>query len=364
MTIKLKPLNQQVMVVLGASSGIGRALCLAAAERGASVLAAARGEQGLVSLVDEIAVKGGRADYAVCDASDFDQVRTVADHAVTQFGRIDSWVNVVGTSVYARFEETTPLEFRRIMEINFMGQVHGALAALPHLRRQGGALIAISSVESIVSLPLHSAYAASKHAVEGAFDALRRELMADRVPVSVTSIKPATINTPFFANSRSKLDVKPQGAPPFYEPEVVVDAVLHAAEHPVRELIVGGAGRLMVAQQLNAPRLMDRLMARTGISAQRSEEPAPNGREGNLYLPGGEPDTAHGEFESKAKSFSAYTWLQTHPAARMLATGAALGGAVMLAGRLSAAPSSASAKPSRIGPNKATTRTSRPELMI
>jgi NAD(P)-dependent dehydrogenase (short-subunit alcohol dehydrogenase family) len=225
--MRLKPVQEQVVVVLGASSGIGRETALRFAKRGAKVVAAARSEPGLVSLVDEITAAGGQAIYAVCDVSDFDQVDAVAAAAVRAFGRIDSWVTVAAVSVYARFEDTTLDEFRRVMDVNFMGQVHGAKAALPHLRREGrGALVVVSSVESVVSLPLNSAYAASKHAVEGMVDALRRELMAEGVPISVTSVKPATINTPLFNKARNKLDVKPHGPPPFYEPSVVADCVL------------------------------------------------------------------------------------------------------------------------------------------
>jgi NAD(P)-dependent dehydrogenase (short-subunit alcohol dehydrogenase family) len=153
--------------------------------------------------------------------------------AIDAFGRIDTWVNVAAVTVYARFEDTTPEEFRRVIEVNYLGQVHGALAALPRLRANGGgALISVSSVESSVSPPLTSAYAASKHAIEGALDALRRELMAEGTPISITSVKPATINTPLFNNARSKLDVLPKGPPPIYQPGVVADCVLHAAADP------------------------------------------------------------------------------------------------------------------------------------
>ncbi|MGK8486848.1 SDR family NAD(P)-dependent oxidoreductase [Nocardia asiatica] len=159
---------------------------------------------------------GGEAAYAVCDVSDRAQVESVAELAVARFGRIDTWVAVAAVVVYADFEHTTPEEFRRLMEVNFMGQVHGFQAALPHLRRAGGgALVSVGSGETVISMPLNSAYAASKHAVEGMLDALRRELQAEHTPISVTSIKPAAINTPFFNNGRNKMEVKPKGAPPF-----------------------------------------------------------------------------------------------------------------------------------------------------
>ncbi|GAA0450957.1 SDR family oxidoreductase [Sphingomonas molluscorum] len=327
MAVKLKPLSEQVMVILGASSGIGRETARRAAAAGATLVVAARGQAGLASLVEEITQAGGKAVAVVCDVTDEAQVRQLARDAVARFGRIDSWVNVAGVSVYAGFEDTTPEEFRRILEVNFMGYVHGAQAALPYLREQGGALIVISSVESIVSLPLHSAYAASKHAIEGAFDALRRELMAEGAPVSVTSIKPATINTPFFTNSRSKLDVVPKGPPPFYDPGVVADCVLYAAEHPVRDLFAGGAGRSMALNQVTAPGVMDALLAKFGIPGSRTQRPAPAGQPGNLYAPDGD-DRARGDFTDRTHP-SLYTWLALRPLARTLALGALVTGAVV-----------------------------------
>jgi NAD(P)-dependent dehydrogenase (short-subunit alcohol dehydrogenase family) len=336
MRTKLKPLNEQVVVVLGASSGIGRASALALAARGASVVVSARSEKGLVSLVAQITAAGGRATYVVCDVADFAQVRQVASIAVHTYGRIDTWVNAAALSLFAHFEETTPEEYRRLMEVNYLGQVHGALAALPHLRTSaGGAIIAISSVESIVSLPLHAAYSASKHAVEGAMDALRRDLMAEKAPISVTSVKPATINTPLFTNSRSKMDVKPKGPPPVYEPNVVADCVVYAAEHPVRDLFAGGAGRMMALQQFTAPRQMDLYLSKIAIRQERTKEQRPEGMPGNLYEPTSD-DRASGDYSRRARSFSLYTYLETHPRARVLAAGSALVTTGLLLSRRSA----------------------------
>ena len=323
--MRLKPVNEQVVVVLGASSGIGRESALRLAARGAKVVVAARSEPGLLALVAEIHAHGGEATSVVCDVADAEQVRHVAEVAEQVYGRVDTWVNVAATSIYAKFEDTTPEEFRRLMEVNFLGQVHGTLAALPALRRAGGgALIAISSVEAFVSLPLHAAYSASKHAVEGAMDALRRELIADKEPISVTSIKPGTINTPFFNNSLNKMDVKPKGPPPVYQPSVVADCVLHAAEHPVRDLYAGGGGRQMVLSQLTMPRQVDAVLGRFGIPLERTKEPTPGGSPGNLYAPRTEDNRTEGDFSGRARRFSLYTWSRLHaPAA--LATGSVLG---------------------------------------
>ncbi|WP_062997087.1 SDR family oxidoreductase [Nocardia mikamii] len=315
--IKLKPLAEQVVVVAGSSSGIGRETALRLGKAGAKVVVAARNERGLASLVREIGAAGGEAVYAVCDVSDRGQVESVADLAVATFGRIDTWVSAAGVVVYADFEHTTPEEFRRLMDINFMGQVHGFQVALPHLRRAGGgALVSVGSGETVISMPLNSAYAASKHAVEGMLDALRRELDAAGTPVSVTSIKPSAINTPFFTNGRNKMDVKPKGAPPFYRPAVVADCVLFAAAHPVRDLYAGGAAKLMKVTQHLAPRLADVVLAKFGIPMERTTEPAKD-VDGNLYEPSGDA-RVEGDFHSRALQVSPYTWLATHPKARRL----------------------------------------------
>ena len=241
-------------------------------------------------------------------------------------------MNVAAVSVYARFEDTSPEEFRRVTEVNYLGQVHGALAALPRLRQAGGGtLIAISSVESIVSLPLHASYRASTHAVEGVFEGLRRELLAGGAPISFTSVKPATINTPFFDNARNKLDVKPKGPPPFYEPKVVADCVLYAAEHPVRDLYAGGAGKSMALGQKLAPRLVDAALARFGFQAARTNEPEPGGSPGALFEPRADDNRSKGDFGGRARRFSAYTWSETHPRAALAA--GALAGTALLLGR-------------------------------
>ena len=325
MKVKLKPLGSQVVVVLGASSGIGRESAIRLAGRGAKVLVAARSEPGLISLVAEIVAHGGEATYVVCDVADVDQVRAVAKAAENVYGRIDTWVNVAATSVYATFEDTSPEEFARVMEVNYLGQVHGFLAALPALRRTGGgALIAVSSVEARVSLPLHSAYSASKHAVEGAMDTLRRDLMAEGVPISVTSVKPGTINTPFFNNARNKMDVKPQGPPPIYQPGVVADCVVYAAEHPVRDLFAGGSGQMMAISQFLNPKRTDQTLAKLGVRSERTSEPAPGGSPGTLDEPRLDDNRVEGDFSAKARRFSLYTFLETHPRARRVVSGSVL----------------------------------------
>jgi NAD(P)-dependent dehydrogenase (short-subunit alcohol dehydrogenase family) len=330
--IRLKPLEEQVVVVLGASSGIGRASALRCAARGAKLVVGARSEPGLASLVDEITSAGGEAVSLPCDAADPEQVERLADLAISRYGRIDTWVNCAAQSLFARFEDTTPDEFRRLVEVNYLGQVHGALAALPHLRAAGqGALISISSVESRVALPLHAAYSAGKHAAQGAMDGLRRDLLADGAPISVTTVKPATINTPLFPHSRNKMDRKPKGPPPVYSPSVVAACVEYAAEHPVRDLLAGGAALQMLTTEVLAPKAMDVLLSKVAIRAESTREPVPHGAPGNLLAPSSD-HRVDGDLHGRP---SLYTWLQLHPRLRRLAIASALASGPALARRFS-----------------------------
>lgn len=310
----LKPLDQQVVVVIGASSGIGRETALQLAARGAKVVGAARSEPGLHSLVEEITAKGGTATYRTCDVSDPAQVAAVAAHAVDTYGHLDTWVHAAAVGVYAPLE-TVPLDdFRRVVDINIMGYVHGIQAALPHLRREGrGAIIVVSSIESSVAMPLQSAYVASKHAVEGLVETLRRELRYEGVPISVTSVKPAVISTPFYNNALSLVGFRPTAPGPVYHPSVVADCVVYAAEHPVRDMLAGGSGRLMTAVQRLAPGLMDAGIGTVGIPLQRTDEPAGDDA---LYTPRAHEDRIEGDVGLHAFRASPYTWFQTHPKAK------------------------------------------------
>ena len=239
--MKLKPLGEQVVVLMGASSGIGRESALRFARKGARVVVSARGEEGLDSLVEEIRGEGGEVIAVPADTSEFDQVKALADRAVQEYGRLDSWVHLAAVGLFATFEQTTPQEFERVIEVNLMGQVYGAMAALPHIKREGrGALIHISSVEAKRSFPFHSAYGASKNPSTPCLEALRVELKHEGWSISVTQVMPGTINTPFFDKGRTKLGVKPVAPSSIYGPSIVTDAILHAAENPARDLVVGG----------------------------------------------------------------------------------------------------------------------------
>lgn len=332
--MKLKPINEQVVVVIGASSGIGRETALRFAARGARVVAAARGDEGLQSLVGEIERGGGEARSVVADATHADQMRHVAAMAVEWFGRIDTWVHAAAVSLYATFEETTPEEFKQIIDTNLTGAAYGAMAALPHLKREGGALVVISSVEARRALPFQSAYAASKHGIKGFLEALRMELEREGSAVSVTEVMPSGINTPFFNKARTKLGVKPMPVKPIYQPSHVADAILFAAENPTPEITVGGAGKALAVLESFAPRLADRALEMVAFEGQRSDEPKPEGAPDNLYASLAGYDRVEGDFTDESRQTSLYTWLATHPAAARAITLGALGGlALLLASR-------------------------------
>lgn len=283
----LKPLNQQVVVVMGASSGIGRATALAFAERGATVVCSARDEGGLATLVKEIQSKGGKAVALVAEVADADQMRGVAEFAAQELGGIDTWVHLAAVTLYARFEDTTPAEFARVMEVNLLGQIHGALAALPHLRRSGGgSLICVSSVESVVSLPFQSAYAASKHGVTGFLDALRHELRREGAPINVVNILPSSINSPLFQKALTRLGVEPRPTPPVYAPQVVARAILHAARAPMRDIVIGGGGWALALAHRLSPALTDAIIqSPLGFEAQLTDRPKSPRAPNNLFDP-------------------------------------------------------------------------------
>jgi NAD(P)-dependent dehydrogenase (short-subunit alcohol dehydrogenase family) len=325
--VQLKPVGEQVVVLMGASSGIGREAALRFGKRGAKVVVSARGEEGLDSLVEEIRGEGGEAIAVPADTSQFEQVKVVVDRAVEEYGRLDTWVHLAAVGFFATFEQTTPEEFERVIDVNLMGQVYGAMAALPHIKREGrGALVHISSVEAKRSFPFHSAYGASKHGIDGFVEALRVELKHEGWPISVTQVMPGTINTPFFDKGRSKLGVKPVGIPPIYEPETVADIIVYAAENPARDLVSGGAAQALIINQRLSPRMLDAVLAtRAGFAPQKTNEPRSEDDPDNLYAPIRGHDTARDGF--RALSRSLYNWLQMHPVVRR---GAAVGTALEL----------------------------------
>jgi NAD(P)-dependent dehydrogenase (short-subunit alcohol dehydrogenase family) len=318
--MNLKPIHQQVVVVMGASAGIGRATALLFAQRGAAVVVAARNARGLADVVAEIQKQGGKALAVVADTARVADVQNVAAQAVAAFGRIDTWAHVAGVGLWSPFEQTRPEELERLIEVNLLGQMYGALAALPHLRAQGrGALIHVSSVAGRVAVGWNSAYSASKHGMVGFLDALRLEIEREGVPIAVVNVLPGAIDTPIFQNARTRLGVQPRGVAPVYEPEIVAGAIVMAAEHPLPEIVVGGSGAMILALQRLAPRLVRKILGtRIGFEAQLTRTPKSPDAPSNLFAP--TPDEnlrVHGDLHAEAMKTSLYTRLATSTPARL-----------------------------------------------
>ncbi len=325
MNLRLRPLSEQVVVITGASSGIGLVTAKQFAAAGARVMLAARNEKDLDAAVSSIRHDGGRASFRVTDVADSDQVERLGDAAVDEFGQIDTWVNDAGVSIYGRCTDIPLADMRRQFDVNYWGQVHGMLTAVRLMRTRGGALINVASAVADRAIPLQGNYCASKHALKGFTDALRMELEEEGVPISVTLVKPGSIDTPLFAKARSFLGVEPQPIPPVYAPEVVAHAILAAAQRPIRDIIAGGMGKVVSLGEKLSPRLTDRYMERSTFDAQRTTKQLPPGRADNLYAPVEHDGGERGNFEGRVHEWSAYTEAVLHPkATAAIATGTAL----------------------------------------
>jgi NAD(P)-dependent dehydrogenase (short-subunit alcohol dehydrogenase family) len=324
-SVMARPLSEQVVVLTGASSGIGRATAVELGRRGAKVVMAARSAEELNAAAEEVRAAGGETLVVPTDVSDYGQCQRLAQAAVDRFGRIDTWVNDAAVSMYARIVDAEVAEIEQVLRVNLLGAIYGMKAALPVLTRQNaGTIVNVGSVLSKFAVPLQGAYCASKHGLLGFADALRLELKRDGSAVEVVTVMPSSIDTPFFGNARARLGGKmPQPLPPAYDPRAVADAIVHVCEWPQRDVIVGGAGRLFVLLNRLSPALFDwmMLMNDSGARLQTSSHPKEGGDNLMAPTPGAKP--ARGGWSAMNLGPSWYTkYWDLNPVGRAVALGA------------------------------------------
>lgn len=315
MSVKLKPVSQQVILITGASSGIGLITAQTAASMGAKVILVARNEEALDTAAADIINAGGEAIAVPADVADMEAFRAAAEKGVARFGRIDTWVNNAGVGMWARVTESSPEDDRRLFETNFWGVVNGSRLAVEHLRDAGGSIINVGSVVSDVTIPPQGMYSATKHAVAGFTDSLRIEIQHDKLPISVTLIKPAAIDTPFPQHARNYFQQEASLPPPVYDPSLVASAILFSAEHPRRDLHVGGGGRFMSMLQRELPGLADKIFGTEAMWAKNfSRNKAVQDPEGALHQTKS-AGSVHGEAgeERMVRKFSGYNTVAQHP---------------------------------------------------
>ncbi|MBV9227558.1 MAG: SDR family oxidoreductase [Acidobacteriaceae bacterium] len=319
----------KVVVVTGASAGVGRAVVAEFARQGAHIGLIARGRERLEAAKREVEEAGGKALVLPTDVADAQQVENAAERAERELGPIDIWVNDAMTTIFAPFVEITPEEFKRATEVTYLGQVYGTMAALKRMKpRDRGAIIQVGSALAYRSIPLQSPYCGAKHAIVGFTDSLRSELIHDRSKVHITVVHLPAMNTPQFNWCRTRLPRHPQPVPPIFQPEVAARAIVWAASHKRREVYVGGPTVEAIYGQEIAPSYADRYLAKNAYDGQQTDEPVPPHRLDNLFEPVEGDYAAHGIFDDRAKDFSVQNVLNLSPYRNVLA----VAGAVALAG--------------------------------
>lgn len=328
-----RPGAGQVVVVTGASAGIGRATARAFGARGARVALLARGEKGLAAAAEEVRAAGGTALTIPVDVADHDQLDAAAGQIETSFGPIDVWVNVAFTAVFSPFHQIEPAEYRRVTEVSYLGYVYGTMVALSRMRpRDRGVIVQCGSALGGRAIPLQSAYCGAKHAINGFTESLRVELLHDRSNVKITVVQMPAVNTPQFSWVLSRLPEHPQPVPPIYQPEVAARGIVYAADHPARKQYwVGAITAATLLGQKFAPALLDRYLSRTGYSSQQTGDAVDPHRADNLWRAADGADGrdygTRGIFTDRSMSHSPQLWVSHHPALT----------AVLSAGLLSAA---------------------------
>lgn len=307
--------TSEVVVITGASAGVGRAIVRDFAKRGASIGLLARGQAGLEGAQHDVEELGGRALIIPTDVADPQQVEAAADKVEETFGPIDIWVNVAMASVFSPFKEMNAEEFKRVTEVTYLGQVHGTMSALKRmLPRDRGHIIQIGSALAYRGIPLQSAYCGSKHAIQGFTESVRTELMHDKSNVKISMVQLPAVNTPQFSWVKSRLPNKAQPVPPIYQPEIIAGAVTYIADHYRRQMYLGFSTIKAIWGNRIAPWYADWYLARTGYQSQQTNQKADPDRPNNLWHPVDDKEDhgAHGAFDNRAITFSPQVWADKH----------------------------------------------------
>lgn len=308
----------RVVVVTGASAGIGRAVVRELAGPGTRIGLVARGVTGLNAAAAEVRAAGGEALVLPTDVADHDALEDAAGRVEQEFGPIDGWINVAFSSLFAPFHAIGPDEYRRVTEVTYLGFVHGTMVALRRMRpRNAGVVVQVGSALGVRAIPLQSAYCGAKHAINGFTESLRTELLHDHSKVRITVVQMPAVNTPQFSWVRSRLPKQAQPVPPIFQPEVAARAVAYALRHPRRKQYwVGGSTVATILGQRLAPALLDRYLARTGYRSQQTDQPVDPDQPVNLWEPADGPDGydfgAHGAFDARSHARSLQVWTSRH----------------------------------------------------
>ncbi len=305
--------SPKVVVVTGASAGVGRAVVREFASEGASIGLIARGRSRLESAKQEVEARGGRALVIPADVADANAIDQAAEQVEQELGPIDVWVNDAMTTIFAPVEKITPEEFKRTTEVTYLGFVYGTMAALKRMKpRDRGTIVQVGSALAYRSIPLQSAYCGAKHAMVGFTDSLRSELIHDRSNIHLTVVHLPAMNTPQFSWCRTRLPRQPQPVPPIFQPEVAARAIVWASTHRRREVFVAWPTVKAIYGQDVAPAYADRYLAKTAYDGQETNQPVPANRPDNLFEPVDGDFSAHGIFDDRAHPFSMESWLDLH----------------------------------------------------